>query len=75
MEHISLGGRPVAGFASGQLGQPIGLGAPGPVTYAALMTGAAAGLLVYVLKGPVWGAIVAGSAVAMATKYTIESAA
>lgn len=61
------------GFA---LGMPAGVGAPSaPVTYAALMTGVTVGLLVYVLRGPFWGSIVAGSAAAAATKYTIDRAA
>jgi len=72
MERISRGGQPAVGFA---LGAPVGVGAVSSVQLAALMTGATAGLLVYVFKGPLWGSIVAGSAVAAATKYGIESTA
>lgn len=74
MERISLGGRPAAGFA---LGQPIGSSDSGGVspTYAAVMTGAAAGLLVYVLRAPTWGAVLAGAGTALVTKVGIERAA
>ena len=74
METISLGNRPVPGFA---LGQPVGVGDGGVVTptYAAMMTGAAAGLLTYVLNAPVWGAVVVGALVATTTKYGIDRAA
>ena len=73
MESISLGGRPIAGFA---LADQIGVGADSASPkYAALMTGAAAGLFVYVLKAPVWGAIVVGSLAAITTKYAIDQAA
>lgn len=62
------------GFA---LGQPVGVGEAGFVspTYAAVMTGAAAGLLTYVLNAPVWGAIVVGALVATTTKYGIDRTA
>ena len=73
MESISLGGRQVSGFA---LGQQVGVGEDGVASskYAALMTGAAAGLLVYVLDAPVWGAVVAGAATALVTKVSIDRA-
>ena len=74
MERIALGGRQVQGFA---LGQPtgVGVGEGGVVSprYASLMTGAAAGLLVYVLSAPVWLAIVAGAGAAVVTKASIDS--
>jgi putative hemolysin len=44
-------------------------------TYAAAMTGAAAGLAVLVFKGPLWGAITVFSGVAIATKLTIDRVA
>lgn len=75
MENVSLGGRTVPGFA---LGQPVGVGdasATVSPVYASVMTGAAAGLLAYVLSAPVWGAIVAGAAVATTTKYAIDRSA
>lgn len=85
MERISLGGRPAVGFgprvgeltagrtATG-LAAPLGAGGEtgaSPI-YAGLMTGAAVGLLVYVLKVPVWGAVVAGAGAALATKVGID---
>ena len=65
----------MAGFS---LGQPVGVGAASGVAspaYAATMTGAAAGLLAYVLSAPVWGALVVGAAAAIVTKAGIERAA
>jgi hypothetical protein len=74
MENISIGGRPMPGFA---LGEPVGVGQDGVASskYAALMTGAATGLLVYVLQAPVWGAVLAGAAAAVVTKASIDRAA
>ncbi len=75
MESISIGGRQVQGFA---LGQRVGVGETvtgvSP-TYAAVMTGAAAGLAVVVFKGPMWGGILAFAGVAVLTKLGIENAA
>jgi hypothetical protein len=73
METISFGGRTVRGFA---LGDASGAPSPGasPV-FAAVMTGATAGLLAYVLKAPLWGSIVAGSGAAFVTKWGIDRAA
>ena len=74
-ENISMGGRQVQGFA---LGAPIGVGAIGDgvsPTYAAVMTGATAGLAVLVFKGPLWGAIISFAGVAVLTKIGIENAA
>jgi hypothetical protein len=39
---------------------------------AAVMTGATAGLIVYVFKGPVWASILVGAFAALVTKATIE---
>ena len=72
-----MGGRAVAGFA---LGQPVGLvassdgGSVVSPTYAAVMTGATVGLLAYVLKAPLWGAVVSGAGAALVTKYGIDRA-
>ena len=64
----------MVGFA---LGQPVGVGDGGAVSprYASLMTGAAAGLLAYVLDAPVWGSILVGAGAAVATKVVIDRAA
>jgi hypothetical protein len=70
MEGIYHSGRPVGGFALGDQ-QVAG---PGTVSLAAAMTGATAGLLAYVLKAPLWGAIVAGTGAAFFTKYAIDKA-
>ena len=43
-------------------------------TYAAVMTGAAAGLLVHALKGPTWGAIASAAGAALFTKFAIDRA-
>jgi hypothetical protein len=53
----------------------VGLAGPGasPV-YAAVMTGAAAGLLATVLRAPLWGAILAGAGAAFVTHVGIERA-
>lgn len=74
MEYVSLGGRQVPGFA---LGQPAGVVETGVVSsrYAALMTGAAAGLLTYVLDAPVWGAVAVGAGAALITKVSIDRTA
>jgi hypothetical protein len=77
METISMGGRPVAGFAVGEIGLA-GEGAPpGTVSprYAALMTGAAAGLLAHALDAPLWGDIAVGVVAAVVTKASIDKAA
>ena len=42
---------------------------------AAIMTGATAGLLVYVFKGPLWVSVLGGAVVAAATKASIDQAA
>jgi hypothetical protein len=70
MEHVSRGGRSVAGFALGRVGD-----APGPAAtpiLAAVMTGAAAGLLAYTLRAPTWGALLAGSGAMLVTKLAID---
>lgn len=71
METISIHGRPTRGFA-------IGDAPPGPVpvtpVVAALAVGATAGLLVNLLKAPLWGAILAGTGAAITTKYAIDFA-
>lgn len=46
----------------------------GPVALASVMTGAAAGLLAYVLKAPLWGSILVGAGGAVATKVIIDRA-
>lgn len=43
--------------------------------YAALMTGAAAELLAYVLDAPVWGSVLIGSGTALATKVSLDRTA
>lgn len=75
MESVSLGGRPVAGFG---IGQPVGVGDVSvgvSPAYAAVMTGAAAGLLAYVLRAPTWGAVLSGAGAALVTMVGIERAA
>lgn len=73
MESISMGGRVVGGFG---LADQVGVGAVAvSPRYAALMTGVAVGLGAYVLRAPVWGAIVVGSLGAITTKYAIDKAA
>ena len=78
METISFGGQQVAGFALGQ-SPPVGVGADTPYVatprYAALMTGAAAGLLAHTLDAPLWGDIVVGVVAAVATKVAIDKTA
>jgi hypothetical protein len=74
METISLGGRPVAGFAVGQSSQAAIIPHASPA-FAALMTGATVGLAAYVFKAPLWGSILAGSGAAAATKWGIDRAA
>lgn len=74
MEGVAIGGRTVPGFA---LGQSVGVGdasAGVSPAYAAIMTGGTIGLLVYVLKAPLWGAIVAGSGAALLTKLGVDRA-
>jgi hypothetical protein len=73
MDAIRFGGRPVAGFA---LGQGIGDAPVGAnPTYAAVMTGAAVGLGAYVLRAPVWGAVVSGALAALLAKTGMDRAA
>jgi len=73
-ETVSLGGRPVAGFA---LGDSVATTPSGTVSprYAALMTGAAAGLLAHTLRAPLWADVLVGAAAAVATKASIDRAA
>lgn len=42
---------------------------------AAVMTGATAALLVYVLKGPIWASVLTGAAAALVTKVAIDKSA
>jgi hypothetical protein len=72
VESVSLSGRPAAGFGVGQLADP--LTGTASTTYAAVMTGAAAGLLVHALKGPTWGAIASAAGAALFTKFAIDRA-
>ena len=74
LQTVSLGGRPVRGFA---LGDPSPAGAEVTATpaIAALAVGATAGLLANLLKAPLWGAILAGAGAAVTTKFTIDRAA
>jgi hypothetical protein len=75
-ETIMLRGRPAVGFALGS--QPVGVSeVPASATpvLAAVMTGAAAGLLAHVLKAPVWGAIMAGAGAAFLAKVGIDRVA
>ncbi len=71
MEVIYRGGRPVGGFGLGQQQPATG---SGTVALASMMTGATAGLLAYVLKAPLWGAVLAGTGAAVVTKYAIDRA-
>lgn len=59
----------MAGFGVGYV-QTTGAGAS-PV-FAALMTGAAAGLFAHVLKAPAWGSLVAGTGAALVAKFGID---
>ena len=61
------GRRPAVGVSDAPIGAS-------PV-FAAVMTGAAAGLLAHVLKAPTWGAIAAGVGGALLTKVGIDRAA
>jgi len=74
METISLGGHIVPGFALGAPSTPSNDGG-GTVALASMMTGATAGLLAYVVKAPVWGAVLAGAGAALLTKVGIDRAA
>jgi hypothetical protein len=69
---IFLGGRQVSGFALSAESTSSGGVSP---TYAAAMTGAAAGLAVLVFKGPLWGAVTVFSGVAIATKLGLDRVA
>ena len=77
METISFGGRSVAGFGLGApaSGASAWYGVVASPAYASLMSGAAAGLLAYTLRAPVWGAVLIGTAGAVATKIGIDKAA
>ena len=70
MDVVCRGGHQVAGFG-------VGGSAPSPpptVAIASVMTGAAAGLLAYVLRAPVWGAILVGAGSAVVAKVAIDRA-
>ena len=72
MEHLAFDGRAFPGFA---LGQPTEGNKPGIETLAAVTVGATAGLLLYVLKAPLWGSILTGVGAAFLTKVSIDRAA
>lgn len=75
-ESISLGGRRVSGFTLGATEEPTDEVVVGvSPTYAAIMTGATAGLAVLVFKGPAWGSVLAFAGVSVLTKFGIENAA
>lgn len=71
--------RPCASQQAGALGEPptglAGVDIRVSPAFAALMTGAAAGLLAHVLRAPVWGSIAAGVGAALVTHVGIDQAA
>ena len=57
----------------------LGVGDTGSIAasprYASVMTGAAVGLLAYVLQAPLWASILLGAGGAITTKYVIDQSA
>lgn len=71
MDTLYLAGRPVRGFALGD-DSPTAPAGAGVVTAAAVMAGAAAGLLAHVLRAPLWGSLLGAAGAALATKVAID---
>lgn len=71
METLYRGGREV-GRAG--VGDSVVVREGAPVALASVMTGATAGLVAYVLRAPLWGALLVGAGGALVTKLAIDGA-